>query len=234
MRTWQTKNGCRIIQVLSGRSNAYLIIMNDNIILADTGKKSSFAKLSRNLKSLNLTFADIHFLILTHTHFDHCQSARKIKELSNCRVIASEVAAGSIKNGYSGLPEGTYYFTKLITRIGRIIGKRKFGFEPFQPDIFVKGVYTPDDADCSIQIIETPGHSPDSVSILVDHEIALVGDAMFGIFKNSIFPPYSDDVVKMINSWAKLLDTECMMFLPGHGREIPRSLLQREYEKYSI
>lgn len=67
----------------------------------------------------------------------------------------------------------------------------------------------------------------------MDNEIAIVGDTMFGVFKNSIFPPYSDDTVKMIESWGRLLNTDCIIFLPGHGKEINRKLLQKEYEKYA-
>jgi glyoxylase-like metal-dependent hydrolase (beta-lactamase superfamily II) len=233
MRTWKTKNGCKIIQVLSGRSNAYLIIINNNIILVDTGKRSSFAALLKKLDSMNITCADIMVLILTHTHFDHCQSAKEIKEKSDCKVIASRIAEDSIKNGYTKLSNGTFFITKLIARLGLIIGKRKFGFEPFQQDIFVEGKYDLDIANSRITIIETQGHSSDSVSILIDNEVAIVGDAMFGVFNNSIFPPYSDDVVKMIKSWGKLLHTDCAIFLPGHGKEIGRNLLQKEYEKYA-
>ena len=233
MRIWKTKNGCNIVQVLSGRSNAYLIYKDSKVILIDTGKKSSFAKLSKKMNSLNMTIEDISNLILTHTHFDHCQSTKEIKEKSDCKVIVSSIAADSIKNGYTLLPNGTYYATKLVANLGRLIGERKYGYEPFQPDIFVSGEYELNIADCKIKIIETIGHSNDSISLLVDNEIAIVGDTMFGVFKNSIFPPYADDPDKMIESWNKLLNTDCNIFLPGHGREIHRSLLQKEYEKYA-
>lgn len=233
MRTWKTKNGCKIIQLLSGRSNAYLIITNSNIILVDTGIKSSFLKLSKKLDSLNITFGEISLLILTHTHFDHCQSAKEIKEKSDCKIIVSSFAEESIRNGYAALPNGTFVFTKLIAELGRWIGKRKFGLEPFYPDILIGNNGDLKVLGHFIKIIKTPGHSKDSMSILVDNEIAIVGDAMFGVFRNSIFPPYSDNVDKMIESWGKLLETDCSIFLPGHGSEISRQLLQKEYKKYN-
>ncbi len=231
--SWSTKNKYKISQVLSGRSNAYLILKENNVILVDTGKRNAFQSLVKNLSSLNVTIEDISYLILTHTHFDHCQSAKKIKEKSNCKIIVSSIATDSIKNGYTKLPDGTFLIAKLITQVGRLIGKNKFGYEPFYPDIIVKDVYDLKIEDNRIRIIETSGHSPDSISILVDNEIALVGDAMFGVFKNSIYPPFSDDVLKMIESWRKLLATDCKMFLPGHGKEIKRNLLQKELEKHA-
>jgi glyoxylase-like metal-dependent hydrolase (beta-lactamase superfamily II) len=203
------------------------------MLLVDTGKSSSFETLVKNFESLHISVGDISYLILTHTHFDHCQSARRIKEESGCKVVVSSLAADSIKTGYAGLPGGTFVVTKLIAGLGRLIGKRKFGFEPFQPDILIDKEYDLCVAGSSIKLIETAGHSADSVSILVDNEVALVGDVMFGVFKNSVFPPYADDIAKMTDSWGKLLQTDCKIFLPGHGKEIKRTLLQKEYEKYT-
>ena len=147
MRSWKTKNGFDIIQVLSGRSNVYLIKKNDCVILMDTGKKSSFVSLSKKLNSLNIAIEDITILILTHTHFDHCQSAKEIKQKSMCNVIASAKATNSIIKGYAKLPDGTFFTTKFLAKLGQLVGKRKFGFEPFQQDIFVADEYDLNIAD---------------------------------------------------------------------------------------
>jgi glyoxylase-like metal-dependent hydrolase (beta-lactamase superfamily II) len=130
------------------------------------------------------------------------------------------------------LPHGTFWITELIAATGRLIGKSKFGYEPFQPDILITGDYNLDVEGVNIKITETTGHSDDSVSIIVDNEIAVVGDAMLGVYRNSVFPPFADDVLKMLVSWNKLLETDCNIFLPGHGKEISRELLQNEFEKY--
>jgi glyoxylase-like metal-dependent hydrolase (beta-lactamase superfamily II) len=81
-------------------------------------------------------------------------------------------------------------------------------------------------------IMHTPGHTVGSISVIVDHEIAIVGDAMFGVFRNSVFPPFISDTQAMVRSWKKLLDTGCEIYLPSHGREIPRELLHKEYVRY--
>jgi glyoxylase-like metal-dependent hydrolase (beta-lactamase superfamily II) len=232
MEKWKTKNGTVIIRVLSERSNAYLVIKEQIVILIDTGKTNAFQTLLKNLVSLDIKVEDISFIILTHTHYDHCQSARKIKEKSNCQIIVSGKAADSVKNGYTKLPRGTFWITEFIAATGRLIGKSKFGYEPFQPDILITGDYNLDVEGVSIKITETPGHSDDSVSIIVENEIAVVGDEMLGVIRNSVFPPFADDVLKMLASWHKLLETGCNIFLPGHGKEINRAVLQKEFEKY--
>ena len=80
-------------------------------------------------------------------------------------------------------------------------------------------------------ILHTPGHSPGSQSIIVDNEIALVGDAMFGVFPGSIFPPFADNEEELITSWGKLIQTGCRLFLPSHGTADKSDLLKIEYQK---
>jgi len=38
------------------------------------------------------------------------------------------------------------------------------------------------------------------MSVIIDNEIALVGDTMFGVFKGFVFLPYAEDVKKVIHS----------------------------------
>ncbi|MDA3881080.1 MAG: MBL fold metallo-hydrolase [Prolixibacteraceae bacterium] len=233
MNNWKTKNGYEITQVLSGRSNTYLVLKDRLVILIDTGKESAFRKLSKNIDSLGLSLDKITHLILTHTHFDHCQLAKKIKDNSLCEIFVSCIAEDSIKNGYTELPKGTTYITRIISGLGRLIGKNKFGYAPFKPDVFIHEDHVLKIADNRIKIIKTSGHSDDSISILIDDEIAIVGDVMFGVLKNSIFPPYADSTNDLIKSWGKLLNTTCNVFLPGHGKEIKIELLKKEYDKYA-
>jgi glyoxylase-like metal-dependent hydrolase (beta-lactamase superfamily II) len=68
-----------------------------------------------------------------------------------------------------------------------------------------------------IELMHTPGHTKGCLSVIVDNELAIVGDAMFGVFPGSIFPPYGNDVRQMVESWEKLLETSCRLFIPAHG-----------------
>jgi glyoxylase-like metal-dependent hydrolase (beta-lactamase superfamily II) len=46
-------------------------------------------------------------------------------------------------------------------------------------------------------------------------------------------PPYADNTDKMIKNWKRLLNTDCKIFLPGHGNEIKRELLKKQYDRYA-
>jgi hydroxyacylglutathione hydrolase len=232
MKNWKTKAGYEIFQVLSGRSNAFFIITGSYNILIDTGTERGYKKLRSNINSLGLISRKIDFLILTHTHFDHCRNAAKIKEEENCRIMAGIKEKESIEKGFTNLPGGTLFITKPISLLGKMIGKKRFGYKPFSADMLVEDELDLINYNLNIKLVKTEGHSPGSISIIIDKEIAVVGDAMFGVFKNSIFPPYADNPAEMINSWKKLINTGCNIFLPGHGNEIKKDRLQKEFDKY--
>ena len=233
MNKLTTKNGCEVLQVLSKHSNVWLVQKDQLSILVDTGKKKSHSLLLKSLNSALHQGCNLQFLFLTHTHYDHCQSAKVLKDLYHCNIIVSEKAVPSIAAGYTHLPRGTNYVTNLLSTAGHKLMKKKFMYAPFKADITISDDYLFPAPDADIRIITTPGHSSDSISLIVDNEVAIVGDAMFGIFRNHVFPPFADDIPEMIRSWRKLLDTGCTTFLPGHGRAISRNLLEKEYRIFS-
>jgi len=55
---------------------------------------------------------------------------------------------------------------------------------------------------------------------------------MFGVFKGSVYPPFTIDAKTMVMSWGKLLDTGCSVYLPAHGTADSRELLKNQYNKY--
>ena len=233
MKSWKTINGYKIIQVLSGRSNSYFITTDRLNILLDTGKVTANKRLRNNIGSLKLERKKIDFLVLTHTHFDHCQNAAQIKKQENCKIIMSAKEKSFVEKGYTPVPYGTTMISKRIYELGIRLGTKRFRYAPFIADRFIVDEFEFIDNELDIRTINTPGHSAGSMSILVDNEIAIVGDTLFGIYPNSVFPPFADNPVELIDSWHKLLETDCILFLPGHGKAIKRDLLQKEYYKFS-
>lgn len=229
MLIYQTSNNYKIYQLLSGRCNVYFISGNNINIMIDTGKKHSCEKLIKTYHTFQLPSKCIDYLVLSHTHYDHCQNVNEIKEIYKCKILNSIHEANYTINGYTPLPKGTNILTKILIPIGSKIGKKQFGYKPFESDLLIESDFN---IHKDIRIITTPGHSIGSISIIVDNEIALVGDTLFSIFKNSVFPPFADDIPQLIKSWDKLIQTNCKLFLPGHGKAITRDLLLAEYAKY--
>lgn len=230
MKKWITSGGYTIDRVITGRSNVFLITYGNIKILVDTSTRGNYKKLIKVLEQLNCK--NILYLVLTHTHFDHAANAKSIKNHLNTKIIVHSKEAHNLEAGYSKLPQGTNIFTEFL--MGRI-GNNQYLFAKYDTvssDLLIDEEYNFNAHGINLSIIHTPGHTLGSISIIVDGEIAIVGDALFGMFKNSVFPPFADNPKLMVESWSKLINTGCKVFLPSHGNERNEIILSKEYLKY--
>jgi len=130
------------------------------------------------------------------------------------------------------MPKGTNPFSRLIARLEPRISFYRFADFPACPlaepltDAIVKSYLGQQAA-----LLKTPGHSADSVSIVLGRSIALVGDAMVNAL-GSVFPPFADEPEAVLASWKTLLETNCTVFCPAHGAPLKRKRLLEAYTKY--
>jgi hydroxyacylglutathione hydrolase len=230
MKEWVTKSGYKVIRILSGRSNVFLLTNGKINILVDTSVSRLWPKLQRQLDKLNIKTID--YLILTHAHFDHAANANKIKAKYKSTVIIHKDDAICLSKGDAIIPKGTTFITKpMVNMLSKFISPSLIKFEPCMPDIIVDSDYKLNEIGFNAYLTHTPGHTNGSLSVIIDDEIAIVGDTMFGVFKWSVFPPFSADKDLMIKSWGRLLETNCSLFMPSHGTENSRSLVQNDYNR---
>lgn len=229
MKEWITKGGIRIHKLLGGRSNVFLVTRGHTHVLFDTSSTKYKGQLINALQKIGVS--DIRLLVLSHTHYDHAGNAAFIHEKFQAGVLVHSCESRDLIRGEGSIPRGTNFITRaLVSLLG---GKWKvwMRYPGCEPDIEVKDHLDLSSYGIHADLIHTPGHSLGSISMVLDGEIALVGDALFGIFPGSVFPPFADDIEQLIGSWAVLLETGCQWFLPGHGNPISRSLLKKCYRK---
>ncbi len=222
-----------IYQVLGGRSNVFLLSRDDRCILVDTSSKHNWKNLEKKLNALPIFKGKLSALILTHVHYDHVENSARIREKYGVKIIVNEIESGLLESGRNAYLEGAVPVTKFIFHLlhgEKLWGKLKY--EPCKFDIVVQNQYDLSGFGCNAYILHTPGHTDGSMSVVVDDEIAIVGDALFGVFRNSVFSPWAANADLMIKSWKILLDTGCKLFLPSHGRPRDRQTLAKQYEKY--
>jgi hydroxyacylglutathione hydrolase len=233
MKSWITKTGQKIYQVLGGRCNCFLISYRNRHLLIDTGRENRWKELSKGLDKLGVNDKSLIALILTHSHFDHAENAANIKEKYKTAIIIHKSEADYLQRGDNPVIRGTTFVTRLITDLlAKKLVLRYIRYKPADYDILVDETYDLNDFGFNGYIIHTPGHSLGSMSVIIENEIAIVGDAMFGVFKGSVFPPFADNPKLMVKSWERSLDTGCSTFLPAHGTGRSKELLQRQYDKY--
>jgi hydroxyacylglutathione hydrolase len=231
MKQWVTSKGTAIARIRSGRSNAYLISSRGRHVLVDTGKRQPIEQLARLIGSLDI--AAIDAIILTHSHFDHAENAAALKLHYHAPIVIRHEDAAYLERGDSPVPPGSLWITHLLTTLFLRLVQPLLRYDPVSPDIRIQDGFDLAQFGISGRLLHTPGHSSGSMSVIVDDEIAIVGDAMMGVYPGSVFIPFADDVPEMIRSWKKLLETHCRIFLPGHGGAITAGLVKRQYEKFS-
>ena len=209
-----------------------MILNGKKLLLVDTGRKNKRKILISRIDEYQKNGYSLEGLILTHTHFDHAENAAALKERFEIPIFVHGNESVYLSRGENPPNRGTYFLTRCLMYLWEKKLKQYFRYEPAKFDYPVADKYNLDPFGFDAYLIHTPGHSQGSMSLIVDNEIAIVGDAMFGVFKWIVNPPFADDSKMMIRSWGKLLDTGCTVFLPSHGTANGRELLEKQYNKY--
>ncbi len=219
----------KIIPIKLGSSYCYFVSSSNGGFLVDTGMFNKHGHLQSVLLAHEYDIRDIHYIFLTHTHHDHVGSLAAIKKISGAKIFAHREEAGFLKNGRTPLPKGTMLWTKTMVRLGKIL--RVGSYPPVAADFVISDQLQLSEFDFPITIISTPGHTAGSMTIIVDNTYAFVGDTMFNIRHDTVFPPFANDEAALLSSWNRLLQTPCEIFFPGHGRPIERAKLEHSYYK---
>ncbi|WP_410509399.1 MBL fold metallo-hydrolase [Methanosarcina hadiensis] len=226
-----TSRPYNIVMIPMGHSNSYLIVSKGQGILVDAGCPGKIKNLEIVLERNNLGFSDIALVVLTHTHYDHVGCLAEIKEKSGAKILAHEKEKEFLEKGMTPFPEGTLWFSKIISRIGNTTMSSKSRYQPVSPDIVVSDGYDLGRYVPHAKIIPTPGHTKGSISLIIENEVAFVGDTLFNAIPGMVFPPFADDVPELLKSWRVLIDSGCRIFYPGHGRPLTFKKLKDSYEK---
>lgn len=220
-----------VINVPMGHSNSYLIISGGQGLLVDAGCPGKIKNVQTALEQNNLMFTDIVLVILTHTHYDHTGCLADIKKRSGAKVLVHASEKGYLEKGMTPFPEGTIWFSKIISGIGNILMVSKSKYQPVNPDIVIRGDYDLGKYIPGAKVITTPGHTSGSISLVIRDEAAFVGDTLFNVIPWSVFPPFANDIPELLKSWRRLIAAGCGTFYPGHGKPITLQKLKASYEQ---
>ncbi len=181
----------------------YLIDCPGGKLLVDAGMPGTLPKFKAQLKTYRLDFLAIRYVMFTHNHPDHAGIIQEIKKASSAKLLIQETQVAH-------LPELRAFYEK----------KDKSGYVPIRIEKGDIVLQTPNHSvlnDLGIpgEVIETPGHSADSVSLVLDSGRAFIGDL-------SPFPsidPVRD--AQWAASWKTLIDRGVQLFYPAHADPMP-------------
>jgi len=195
------------IAIRSHGVNLYLVEGRDGLLLVDAGWPRSLPDLKAGLEAAGRRLSAVRFVMTSHAHPDHAGLMQKLKRHCGVRLIVHETQRGS-------LAELNRFFERKPDR----------HFEPLEigDDDLVVG--TPNreilrSIGIEGEILETPGHSDDSVTLLLDAGEAFTGDLTR--------PDLATDTNAAIlaASWRTLLARGAVMIFPGHGGPFAASVI---------
>ena len=186
--------------------NCYIVYnSNGDGFIVDPG--GDFDDITKFITENNIT---PKFILLTHGHRDHIGAVNQVKELYNIPVFAP------LKEKEL-LMDSTINLSKSIP--------------PFKPirlsaDRWLNDGEEIDFYENKMKIIDTPGHTSGSISILMD-DVIFTGDTLFNMSIGRTDLP-TGSIEDMQNSLKKLYKlNDDLKVLPGHGAE---SIMKYEKE----
>jgi len=174
-------------------SSNVVLVKNDKTILVDTGSRNEI-ELIRNLQNFGLTPKDIDYVINTHLHLDHVGNDHLFK-----KVIVHEAELNYSLKHYPR-PFVDYILSLPIEKIKDEVELTR-----------------------GIKIIETPGHTPGSISVVIESDKTIVacGDAIptEENYRKWVPPRINVDSTLAMESMKKI-EKIADVIITGHGNII--------------
>lgn len=178
-------------------TNTYHITTSKTTLLIDTDWAGTLPAFYRKMKELNIK--NIDYLLITHYHPDHMGIAQDIIEMG-AKLILIDIQKDYIHTSDMIFQKDKNIEFKPINTNPIIITCEQS--REFLNNLGISG-----------EIIYTPGHTDDSISLILDNGIAFVGD-LYDL-KSAI--TFNDE--KVNNSWNKILIHNISQIYYGHHKQ---------------
>jgi glyoxylase-like metal-dependent hydrolase (beta-lactamase superfamily II) len=201
-----------IINVGYDSTNYYLVDSKGGKLLIDCGWPGTLPKFMAALKRKGISIKDIKFLLITHFHADHAGLTQELKNIGiKLLLLENQVNfIAPLTEFFKGKNFPYIEITPKDNLILKLEDSRKF-----LASIGING-----------EIIPTPGHSDDSVTLILDEGLAFTGD-LHPLF----MVPDEDHLTR--ESWDKIYQYKITKIFPAHGNPADSKLTQEEHNHNS-
>lgn len=226
------------MKITYNSTNYYLEPCSNGFLLIDAGWHGKVEKFKNGLKMLGVKPDEIKYILLTHHHHDHVAIVQELKTITNAKLIVHKKQIPYLERGVTNTVD-----IKQYNRVLRLIDRFTKPFIKYNyPPITINNYDTimSDDINDNIlrnigvegKIVSTPGHSNDSVSILLDNGTAYVGDLAMNIksmkrMSGMPLPIEAEDFEQVKFSIKNLIHLGANLFYPSHGEVITKEMIER-------
>jgi glyoxylase-like metal-dependent hydrolase (beta-lactamase superfamily II) len=190
------ENPHTIVNVGYRSTNYWVVSAGRSRLLVDLGWPGTMGKFRAVLNQKDIPIDEIKYGLATHYHIDHAGLAQELK-LVGVRLLVLDVQVEAIPMMQQWTkPQDNYV---EITSDGNVI----ITFEESRSVL--------DEVGIAGEIVPTPGHSDDSVSLLLDDGRAFTGDLTHPGFA------LEEHAVLVSTSWRMLREQGASRIYPAHG-----------------
>lgn len=177
-------------------TNFWVVSAGSSRLLVDLGWPGTMGTMKAGLGRIGIPLAEIRYGLATHFHIDHAGLAEELKrEGMKLLVLETQVDAIPLMKKHVK-PQDNY--TDINTRDNVVI-------------TFAESRALLEKIAITGEIVPTPGHSDDSVSLLLDDGSAFTGDLTHPALA-------TEETAELVNaSWQLLRDRGAGRVYPGHG-----------------
>ena len=185
-----------IVNVGYRSTNYWVVSAGTSRLLVDLGWPGTMGMMRANLDRMDVPLKEIRYGLATHYHIDHAGLAQELKQAGvPLLVLDVQVSAISLMKTWTK-PQDWYVDITLHDNVTISFSESR----SLLARIGIPG-----------EIVHTPGHSDDSVSLLLDDGSVFTGDlthpALIGM----------EDEVVVSTSWRLLRERGATRVYPAHG-----------------
>ena len=192
-----------IVNVGYRSTNYWVISADSSRILVDLGWPGEMGQMRARLKQMGVPLQEIRFGLATHYHIDHAGLGQELK-LAGVPLLVVDLQVRAIPLMKTWIKPQDRYM-EITTHDNVVISLAES--RALLARLGIAG-----------EILHTPGHSDDSVSLLLDDGAVFTGDL------TSPEHVSVEDPAIVVASWQLLRDHGATTIYPGHGPIRPMAL----------
>ena len=82
-----------VIEIPIGYVNAFAVVVDDGVVLVDTGLPRRADKIERAIQDAQRRIGEVHTILLTHWHPDHVGNVAELRRRTAARIVAHAIDA---------------------------------------------------------------------------------------------------------------------------------------------